>query len=219
MPSPFPGMDPYLEDPATWSSFHFDLIAKTKDALFQGLRPRYFVRSEDRVYVVDGDEVREHYLEIQDARDRQLVTILEVLSPSNKTTGSEGRASFGRKRTEIMISGMHWVEIDLLRAGQRFVSEDILGDADYYAHVSHVDERPQGYVWPIRLTEKLPVINIPLRGSDPSFKLDLQLVLSAAYEASAFDETIDYSQPPIPPLSPKFEAWANELLRMNGLRT
>ena len=38
MPSPFPGMDPYLEDSAMWSSFHFDLIAKTKDGLLQGLR-------------------------------------------------------------------------------------------------------------------------------------------------------------------------------------
>ncbi|MBV8886966.1 MAG: DUF4058 family protein [Chroococcidiopsidaceae cyanobacterium CP_BM_RX_35] len=33
MPSPFPGMDPYLEQPALWSSFHSRLIVAIADAI------------------------------------------------------------------------------------------------------------------------------------------------------------------------------------------
>ena len=51
MPSPFPGMDPYLEDPAIWPNVHSTLINVTRDLLLPALRPRYFVGIEERVYV------------------------------------------------------------------------------------------------------------------------------------------------------------------------
>ncbi|MCY2993603.1 MAG: DUF4058 family protein [Planctomycetota bacterium] len=56
MPSPFPGMDPYLEDPAGWPNFHSDLIAEIKTELNRQLRPKYYARSEERVYVSDQDD-------------------------------------------------------------------------------------------------------------------------------------------------------------------
>ena len=33
MPSPFPGMDPYLEDPAYWSDFHAAFLTYWRDAI------------------------------------------------------------------------------------------------------------------------------------------------------------------------------------------
>jgi len=56
MPSPFPGMDPYLEDPARWPDVHHRLITASSDYLTEQLRPRYFVRIEERVYVSDPED-------------------------------------------------------------------------------------------------------------------------------------------------------------------
>src|SRR4051812_27343466 len=51
MPSPFPGMDPYLEEPAVWPGFHNKFINEVEVALTHLLLPKYFARSEERVYV------------------------------------------------------------------------------------------------------------------------------------------------------------------------
>ncbi|MGC8712006.1 MAG: DUF4058 family protein [Leptodesmis sp.] len=55
MPSPFPGMNPYLEAPALWSGVHHWLITEIARSLQPQLRPRYFVAVEERVYQVNGD--------------------------------------------------------------------------------------------------------------------------------------------------------------------
>ena len=51
MASPFPGMDPYLEQPAFWSSFHTRLIVGLADAIAPALRPKYYVEVETRSYL------------------------------------------------------------------------------------------------------------------------------------------------------------------------
>ena len=50
MPSPFPGMDPYLEGGA-WPSFHVLLIAEILGTLLPRIRPKYIVEAERRVYL------------------------------------------------------------------------------------------------------------------------------------------------------------------------
>ncbi len=55
MPSPFPGMDPFLES-QEWDDFHYSLNAAIRDALSPRLAPRYFVRVERRVYVESPGE-------------------------------------------------------------------------------------------------------------------------------------------------------------------
>ena len=42
MPSPFPGMDPYIEAPRIWSDFHGDLAAEIRAELNRHIRPTYF---------------------------------------------------------------------------------------------------------------------------------------------------------------------------------
>ncbi len=60
MPSPFPGMDPYLEDPAGWPDVHSRLITAISETLAARVAPDYVVRIEQRVYVVDaGDPGRQ----------------------------------------------------------------------------------------------------------------------------------------------------------------
>ncbi|MEZ4863098.1 MAG: DUF4058 family protein [Caldilineaceae bacterium] len=49
MPSPFPGMDPYIEDPEIWSDFHLDLAAEIRTRLNQVIQPHYVARLTPRV--------------------------------------------------------------------------------------------------------------------------------------------------------------------------
>ena len=56
MPSPFPGMDPYLENTSIWPDVHNGLIVAIRDDLAAKVRPRYYVRIEQRVYLSESDE-------------------------------------------------------------------------------------------------------------------------------------------------------------------
>ncbi len=56
MPSPFPGMDPYLERAELWSGVHARLIAVIGEALTRQVAPRFFVDSEDNVYILSMED-------------------------------------------------------------------------------------------------------------------------------------------------------------------
>ena len=51
MPSPFPGMNPYLERATAWESFHPNFIATAFEHIAAQLPPEYIVRIENRVYI------------------------------------------------------------------------------------------------------------------------------------------------------------------------
>jgi len=56
MQSPFPGMDPYLEDPSLWPDVHHELLSVARELLNRRLRPYYHVRVEERVYISDEND-------------------------------------------------------------------------------------------------------------------------------------------------------------------
>ena len=264
MPSPFPGMDPYLEHPGRWPDVHLRLIAISSDLLTAQLRPKYFVRAEERVYLSDqqdpgraviipdmrvvaafggqrqratqagavavatiepviattlfDEEIREARLEVIDRELRSVVTVIEILSPTNKYEGSRGQRNYQEKRLEVMRSPSHFVEIDLLRSGTAIEVQQELPPHDYLVHVSRFEDRPKGIPWPIPLQAPLPQIDIPLRSGDAPATLDLQKVLTTAYDGGAYDLDIDYRSDPVPPLSTIHAEWANRLLKEQGLR-
>jgi len=53
MPSPFPGVDPFIEGQA-WEDFHQGFIGELSAALVPLVRPKYVVRKERRIYVEHG---------------------------------------------------------------------------------------------------------------------------------------------------------------------
>lgn len=55
MPSPFPGMDPYLEDPVRWSDTHHGLMGAMRAMLNASLPPRYAAHVEERCYIVEPE--------------------------------------------------------------------------------------------------------------------------------------------------------------------
>lgn len=56
MRSPFPGMDPYLENPELWSEVHSRLIVAIADDLTDHLTEKYRVAIEKRTYFSGGDD-------------------------------------------------------------------------------------------------------------------------------------------------------------------
>ncbi len=75
-----------------------------------------------RVRLPVPERVRETFLEIRTPEDETVVTVIEVLSMSNKLAG-EQRSDYLRERGSILASGTNLVEIDLLRAGRRMPIE------------------------------------------------------------------------------------------------
>jgi hypothetical protein len=84
MPSPFPGMDPFLEN-QIWEDFHHAMIEVMREVLIHQTRPRYVVRVEEHVYV-------EHVPDRASEHIRPDVTVLEraereaLLKSSSRTT-------------------------------------------------------------------------------------------------------------------------------------
>jgi hypothetical protein len=219
MPSPFPGMNPYLEQVGVWHGFHERCCTLCADLLTAQVRPNYIVQEGPEVALlrppvrgrlpVAVDTERQSYLEIRDRQSRQVITVLEFLSPSNKYAGPD-RDQYVGKRRERLASGVHLVEIDLLRGGPRLPLEG-LPECAYYVMVSRYQERPQVGLWPINLRDPLPVIPIPLREPDSDARLDLQQVLHRICDAAGYEDYI-YSSTPQPQLSAEDAAWAQQFV-------
>ncbi len=276
MPSPFPGMDPYLEIPGLWSDIHLNLIADVQAQLNANLGPHYVARVEQVTYLFDDNDpaqdlyiipdirltrpphepsaaqrfggggvavaepvkivrpkkhvTRHRYLEIRDLPSREVVTVVELLSPANKRGGSAGRRQFESKRDEVTSSETNWLEIDLLRAGQRtpFAAEipphDYLVYSDRYTGKT-IDDPMEGprqeriqSLWPITVRQRLPVVAVPLRPADGEVPLDLQAALDAIYARNQYAADLDYAAPATDPLAGPDADWADALLREKRLR-
>jgi hypothetical protein len=149
------------------------------------------------------------FLEIRDRRDRELVAVIELLSPTNKKPGPD-REQYLAKRGNVLRSAAHFVEIDLLRGWPKMPGENA-PISDYSVMVSMVEERPRGAYWPIALKDPLPPIPIPLRKPVPVAWLDLQAILHFVYDRAYYKDHV-YEGSPKPPLGPDEAAWAQSLI-------
>ena len=165
-----------------------------------------------RLRMTVPDQITEHRVVIRSLDDQRIVTVIEVLSPANKSTGSAGRESYIAKRNEILASGTHFVEIDLLReGGKRIPRVEHLPDSDYLICVSRDHQRPYADWWPLMLEQSLPEIPVPLRREDPDITIDVQAILHELYDRGAYSRRLDYSQPvPSPALSQTRQQWIEE---------
>jgi Protein of unknown function (DUF4058) len=247
MPSPFPGMNPWIEQAGLWLDFHTKFLTAINERLVSQVRPKYIVLIEQHIYVHEVTEPRSigiadlslarsksgnggattavleapteiqltaqdvervPYLEIRDRLKREVVTVLEMLSPPNKR--GDDRRQYLAKRSELLESPAHLIEIDLLRGGRPMPDENRPKCA-YSVVVSRAEDRPRGGFWPIRLRERLPQIPIPLKLPDGDARVDLQEVLNQVYDVYGYEDFI-YSGTPAPALSPKDVRWARQVL-------
>jgi hypothetical protein len=153
------------------------------------------------------------FVRIVDREKRGVVTVIELLSPSDKGAGRD-RANYLLKRDQYLAAGVNLVEIDLLRSGNRSsLGDPEPPDGDYYAFVCRADDFPKADVWSFTVRDSFPVIPVPLKADDSSVPLDLRGPLDQVYEDARYGDRIDYAAPPIPALRPADAAWAADLLK------
>ncbi len=155
------------------------------------------------------EEHRETFVTIRRGAPSEVITVIELLSPTNKRKGTDGHQLYSEKSAALLKTKAHFVELDLLRGGERtLVSEPPVGD--YFAMVSRAERRPlvDVYGWP--LLHRLPTIAIPLASPDPDITLDLQAIFNLVYDRAGYDYALDYEQPTIPPLSETELAWLRD---------
>jgi hypothetical protein len=164
------------------------------------------------------EEIIERYLEIREVETEEVITVIELLSPSNKQR-KEGRRQYEEKRLRVLGSGTHLVEIDLIRAGEPLPVR-VGGNgrqSDYRIIVSRAKNRPRADVYLFSVRDPIPDFPIPLRPGENEPILPLNQLLHDLYDLTAYDLAIDYSRPPEPPLSDEDNEWAAELLSVRGL--
>ncbi|MDM8528919.1 DUF4058 family protein [Anaerolineales bacterium HSG24] len=255
MPTPFPGMDPYLEQNRYWHQVHTNLLVDMQRYLTRLLRPRYFVEIDQRTYLAvlppqhtgmpdvliispweqpdstaatvtmsqlafkpitadlpmpEPEEVVEQYLHIYHADSEEIVTVIELLSPTNKLAG-KGRNEYLQKRRQVLRSQTNMVEIDLLRAGSA-MPMSIKQKSDYRIVVSRSHQRPQADIYLFSMREAIPDIPIPLRAGEPEPLLPLNHTIHHLYDEGGYDLTINYQHPPTPRFSSEDKEWARQLL-------
>jgi hypothetical protein len=161
-----------------------------------------------------AETFEENFVEIYaEWEERTLVTCIEVLSPSNKRRGTEGWRQFERKRQAMLLGRANFIEIDLLRGGDKFPMLTPWPDCPYTLLVSRQIDAPYCRVWPAHFQRRLPVIPVPLFSPDPDLSLDLQPLLDGIYALGRYDERIDYARPLVPALSKAEAAWVRDLLK------
>lgn len=229
MPSPFPGMDPYLETPKLWPAFQHQLLACLYQILLPGLVDRYRARVGTRNYVsemplftsVIREQYAEEYIEIRSRTDGKLVTLLEVVSPANKTTPA-GRQAYLDARQQAVSQKAGIVEIDLVMQGKPLLtySRDGLPEYDYAVTVTRSTAPDRYEIYTSTLQKKLPKFKLPLAADDRDALLDLQAAFGRAYDLGNFAAQIDYkgAPPPDVPFTDAYRAWAEELLKLSKLR-
>jgi hypothetical protein len=165
------------------------------------------------------DEETERWLEIRDTTGR-LITVLELLSPSNKLEAME-RERYDRKRRSFMSGAVNLVEIDLVRQGASVFPQSIRNvlnqaGACYGVCVFRAVQPATHEVYPIRLRERLPAIRVPLRASDADVIADLQPLIDQCHERGRY-HLLNYRLDLNPPLGPEDAKWVNQILREHQL--
>ena len=264
MPSPFPGMDPFLEHPRFFPSVRGGMHAYIREALQPRLPAPYFADFNERVWVetsarnvepdttvihggvdagqseeggvalatrtrthplvfkVTDDERTEMFVEIRTRlgdEGERLVTVIEVLSPTNKTPGEKGRDLYLQKQREILASPVHLVEIDLLRGGEHTTPMSLerlhwkAGAFDYHVSVHRFDQPDLFFIYPWKLEEPLPEIAVPLLPGDGDVLLDLQPVFTRCYDTGPYRRRVRYDPARlVPPLSAERVTWVRQVL-------
>jgi len=147
--------------------------------------------------------------------DGDLVTVIEVVSPTNRDLG---RSEFLRKRQDFIEAGVSLVEIDLLREGRRLMdvpSQEYLRrmgtDEHYTVMTIRAGFRHRREIYKCPLRQALPMIKIPLRAPDPDVDLELQPMIDEIYTTGRYWK-VDHETPLEPPLCAEDAAWVAERL-------
>jgi hypothetical protein len=256
MPSPFPGMDPYLESPVYWQDFHSTFIGALREQIADVLPGQYFAKIEEELVLLEPGEDDRYarsdvlvgregrstktsstggaavaeiepatlhnitnydpethvYIEIRRLPTREVVTVVEVLSPTNKQ--GEGRGVYLDRRGQLLRREINVVDLDLLRAGKRIVLKEQLPPGHYYALVSRVDRKPECQVYSRTIRQALPTIAIPLKSPDSDVRVNIGEAFRVAYQRGRYAQMVNYNEPaPAAGLNGDEMEWVSQVVR------
>lgn len=110
----FPGMDPWLERPASWPDVHLELIAQIRRQLQPLVGPRYYAAAEERVY-------------LEAPTERQLTPdSIVVVSPHRGSAATSPGGAVADEPTVLLVDEVeqreHYLEIREAGTGHRVVT-------------------------------------------------------------------------------------------------
>ncbi len=221
MNSPFPGMDPFLEQ--FWGDIRSSLIVYMRDQINEQLPDDLQARVEEGL-MVDADEYRRtvypdvHVIETQDTSDAPDVTevnavvaepcvlalpderrtqrFIEIIdrNSGNRVVTAIELLSPANKRSESGRQAYREKQRECLQARVNLVEIDLIR---------------------VPLQDPLPNIRIPLRPTDPDLVLQLQTLLNECYRRGRYG-SLDYNRTLNPKLKNSDQIWAEEMLRQQG---
>lgn len=257
MSYPFPGMNPWLEDPRFWRSIHQRMITGLADLLAPQIEPRYFVDVELHTYVTQSPNIplqsrypdvtvidrggpaivtnpqtgtiapveidlplpepfEEPYLAIRLLPDGEVITVIELLSHTNKKAGRD-RESYLEKREAFLDSDVNFVEIDLLRAAEPMPFTVAGSPTDYRIFIRRRERMRKALLYPFQIRQVIPTFPLPLQPDDDEPLVDLGQLLHDIYDRARYYLIVNYSDKPAPPLTPEDAAWAAQVLRSSAM--
>jgi hypothetical protein len=167
-----------------------------------------------REVVIDPGEAgqhRQYYLVVRENQAwPRALAVVELLSPANKS-GTYAR-TYNDKRSKLLASLTHFMEIDFLRAGHnplRALFPDV-ATTPYFIFVARKTAIGRNEAcFPLRLQDELPIVGLPLWGDRPDLPLDLAAAFRSAYDLATGGRPIRYQDEPIPepPLSVDDASW------------
>jgi hypothetical protein len=170
-----------------------------------------------------GTIMPERWIEIHSAGGG-LITVIEVLSPANKTTA--GQQAYRDRQYHFLSAGVHLVEIDLIRGGMHVVSVDPeQAELRWPSGTCHMvctarmlgegESRWEVYLCPLR--QPLPTIRVPLRRGEADVALALQPLVDRCYRTGRYWLSPASVQALHPPAADAEEAaWTEECLQAAG---
>jgi Protein of unknown function (DUF4058) len=246
MPSPFPGMNPYLESPQGWAGIHHWLITELARTLGAQLPPHYYVAVEERVYDINDPESA--LIGVPDnsiIRTAASTTPEPILLAQHSVTGSLATLS---QPTSVILPiptevKTGYLELRLAQSHQVITIIEILspvnkqgdGRTQYEtkrqriltssAHLVEIDllrkgkMRPRADLYGFNLQDAFPIFPIPLQGDDRAIPIDLKLLVDNLYDLGRYSLRCDYAQaPPEPALDSADREWCDRVLRDCTLR-
>lgn len=215
MPSPFPGLDPYLEGPE-WESFHFAFSVEVARQLAGKLRPDYIVTPNQRFIMGEIDDLSITYgkslPDVSIRRDYgfgERTRATAVLEPPMMTLVPE----FDEEAREVTV------EIRDPETRMLVTSIEVISPSNKMSHRSFylakrdgMMNRPHVEVWPIEWEKPLPTVPIPLLPEDADTSLDVQSAYSQTYDTFSYGQLLRYDRPPKVELLAADKRWAEGIL-------
>ncbi len=191
MPSPFPGIDPYLEQSRFWRGFHNGLIFAIQAYLNANLPPGYAANYEEQVVLLPlGQSIVPNVMVIE---QRELLSsqasLLEI---------------------DLLRQGQHTIA-----APKQTLQEDVW---DGIVCLHRPWSRYHFDCWFCFWQKTLPLLTVPLLQEDGEIALDFASIYSQVYDLGPYHRLIDYAARLPVPASQEESDWADALLREKGLR-